>query len=237
MYLGNLSLRCSLDQIKTLNNRRRRSYYVCLLLYTYKYLTQFSRSDSIKFGVLIWDSGGGNLRMSELESVNLEGGSPRLTALCQLERNKAKDLSWPAQSRAHLVKEGELGGRAIQRQESSRDTMVRNNGVKMGEVICEGTGGSRRPERRYRKGRRKGGGQWRELSLVTRLKSGSLEVSMWIWPPFLTRLADVAIIHGVFALSTPVMEEKKSVECGASYLHAIRKRADVWLYLWMFVCF
>lgn len=87
--------------------------------------------------------------------------------------------------------------------------MGRNNGVKMGEVICEGTGGSRRPERRYRKGRRKGGGKWREFSLVTRLKSGSLEVSMLIWPPFLTRLADVAIIRGVFALSTPVMEEKK----------------------------
>lgn len=121
MYLGKLSLRCSLDQIKTLNNRRRTSYYVCLLLYTYKYLTQFSRSDSIRFGVLIWDSGE-NLRMSELESVNLEGGSTRLTALCQLERNKAKDLSWPAQSRAHLVKEGEQGGVGLYKDKRAAET-------------------------------------------------------------------------------------------------------------------
>lgn len=31
--------------------------------------------------------------MSELESVNLEGGSTRLSALYQLEHNEGKDLS------------------------------------------------------------------------------------------------------------------------------------------------
>lgn len=61
------------------------------------------------------------LRIPELKSENLDGGLTQLTALLKLEHNKAKDLSWPAQTGAHLLKEEEEGGAMEKEWATERD--------------------------------------------------------------------------------------------------------------------